>query len=105
MDRKGDCQSPGDIVMAGYAWIHRLHSAPVAAAILFMATGCGSPQRDTGSDAAADSTSYDSAAMGRMTFSTYCQGCHGPEGHADGPVAPLLSVKLTDLGQITAKYG
>jgi len=70
-----------------------------------MATGCGSPQSEPGSITAADSTSYDAAAQGRLTFATYCQGCHGPEGHADGPVAPLLTVKLSDLGQLTAKYG
>ena len=91
--------------MAGNAWFLRLQSALVAAVVLILAAGCGSPEPDSGATAGTDRTVYDAAAQGRMTYATYCQGCHGPEGHADGPVAPLLNVKLSDLGQITAKYG
>lgn len=64
--------------------------------------GCGSPPSD---ERSALSTEGDPLAEGRITYSTYCQGCHGPEGRADGPVAPLLSVELSDLTLLTDKYG
>lgn len=42
-------------------------------------------------------------ARGKVTYRIYCQNCHGDAGRGDGRVAQWLSVKPTDLTQITRK--
>ena len=42
---------------------------------------------------------------GRTLYRRYCAACHGPEGRGDGPVAPALGEKPTDLSQISAANG
>src|SRR5262245_32157883 len=42
---------------------------------------------------------------GRPLYLRYCAACHGRQGHADGPVAPALAEKPTDLTQIAATHG
>jgi mono/diheme cytochrome c family protein len=37
---------------------------------------------------------------GATTFRHYCQTCHGPEAHGDGPVAQYLTPKPADLTRI-----
>lgn len=37
---------------------------------------------------------------GRTLYLRYCASCHGREGRGDGPVAPALGEKPTDLTQI-----
>ncbi len=43
------------------------------------------------------------AAKGRVTFRTYCASCHGREAKGDGNLAQYLSVKPSDLTQISAR--
>ena len=39
---------------------------------------------------------------GRPLYLRYCAACHGRQGRGDGPVAPALGEKPTDLTQIAA---
>ncbi len=39
----------------------------------------------------------DPVARGAVLFAAYCGGCHGPQGHGNGPVAGVLDLKPTDL--------
>ena len=41
---------------------------------------------------------------GRPLYLRYCAACHGREGRGDGPVAPALGEKPTDLTQIAAAH-
>jgi mono/diheme cytochrome c family protein len=43
------------------------------------------------------------ATMGQVIFVRYCGACHGREGRGDGPVAPGLVRKPTDLGVLAAR--
>jgi len=42
---------------------------------------------------------------GRVLYVRYCASCHGRDGRGDGPVAPALGQKPTDLTQIAATHG
>jgi mono/diheme cytochrome c family protein len=42
---------------------------------------------------------------GRPLYLRYCAACHGRQGHGDGPVAPALGEKPTDLMQLAATHG
>ena len=42
---------------------------------------------------------------GKVTYRIYCSNCHGDEGHGDGNLAELLSVKPSDLTAIARKNG
>jgi len=42
-----------------------------------------------------------SAAVGRVTFRSYCASCHGTEAKGDGPVAEYLTVAPADLTLIS----
>lgn len=42
---------------------------------------------------------------GQDTFRAYCACCHGLDGKGDGPVAPALKDKPTDLTQLSKRYG
>jgi mono/diheme cytochrome c family protein len=55
--------------------------------------------------AAAGTTDIEAVGRGRVTYNRYCRNCHGPQGHGDGPVAELLTVRTADLTQIEAKNG
>ena len=39
---------------------------------------------------------------GRPLYLRYCAACHGRQGRGDGPVAPALGEKPTDLTQLAA---
>jgi mono/diheme cytochrome c family protein len=41
---------------------------------------------------------------GRPLYLRYCAACHGRQGRGDGPVAPALGEKPTDLTQIAATH-
>lgn len=90
--------------ISGFSWSRWTLLAAVILALPGL-IGCVSPTPDEGTAPSVEAGSYDPVASGRLTFSTYCQGCHGPEGRADGPVAPLLSVELSDLTLLTTRYG
>jgi mono/diheme cytochrome c family protein len=42
---------------------------------------------------------------GRTLYLRYCASCHGRDGRGDGPVAPSLGEKPTDLTRIAAAHG
>ena len=42
---------------------------------------------------------------GRPLYLRYCAACHGRQGRGDGPVAPALGEKPTDLTQLAAMHG
>lgn len=37
------------------------------------------------------------ATAGKEVFTTYCESCHGPAGHGDGPAGVALDPKPRDL--------
>ncbi len=39
----------------------------------------------------------DPVARGATLYAAYCGGCHGPQGHGDGPVASVLDLQPADL--------
>lgn len=45
------------------------------------------------------------AARGAVTYRVYCRSCHGPDGHGDGPIAPLLKVEVPDLTTFGRRSG
>ena len=42
---------------------------------------------------------------GKTLYLRYCSSCHGRDGRGDGPVAPSLGEKPTDLTRIAATHG
>ena len=42
---------------------------------------------------------------GRDSFELYCSPCHGKTGRGDGPVAPALRAKPTDLTRLSQRNG
>ena len=43
----------------------------------------------------------DDLAAGRAEFQTSCLACHGEQGRGDGPMAELLTIKPSDLTQLS----
>jgi hypothetical protein len=48
---------------------------------------------------------YAGEDAGRTLYLRYCASCHGRDGRGDGPVAPALGEKPTDLTGIAATHG
>jgi mono/diheme cytochrome c family protein len=44
-----------------------------------------------------------SSSSGKEMYRAYCAACHGAEGKGDGPVAPLLRKRPTDLTLLARK--
>ncbi len=42
---------------------------------------------------------------GRDTYRFYCASCHGLEGHGDGPIAPALKTRPSDLTRLAVRNG
>ena len=42
---------------------------------------------------------------GRDSYQLYCSPCHGRTGQGDGPVAPALKTRPTDLSRLTERSG
>jgi mono/diheme cytochrome c family protein len=42
---------------------------------------------------------------GAQMYASYCSACHGRSGHGDGPAAPALKTKPTDLTQLKKTHG
>ncbi len=42
---------------------------------------------------------------GRTTYERACASCHGVDARGDGPVAPSLKVRPTDLTQLARRHG
>jgi mono/diheme cytochrome c family protein len=47
-------------------------------------------------------TVYAAGSAGETLYLRYCASCHGREGRGDGPVAPALGQKPTDLTKLAA---
>lgn len=47
-------------------------------------------------------TAYGADETGRTLYLRYCAACHGRSAQGDGPVAPALGQRPTDLTQIAA---
>lgn len=45
------------------------------------------------------------ASDGAQMFMSYCSPCHGKMGRGDGPAAPALKTKPTDLTQLKKNHG
>ena len=50
-------------------------------------------------------TAHAGDEAGRTLYLRYCAACNGREGRGDGPVAPALGEKPTDLSRIAAAHG
>ena len=50
-------------------------------------------------------SAYAGEDAGRVLYVRYCASCHGQAGRGDGPVAPALGQKPTDLTRITEQHG
>jgi len=52
-----------------------------------------------------DKPPYDTAAaaMGAVTYKTYCAGCHGAKAEGDGPLAPHLGTRPSDLTTLSKR--
>lgn len=50
-------------------------------------------------------SSAQDVAKGRVLFLRICAPCHGPNGDGNGPAAPALTVKASDLRTLSARYG
>jgi len=46
-----------------------------------------------------------SPASGKEMFRAYCASCHGPDGKGNGPAAPALKNKPTDLTLLAKSSG
>jgi mono/diheme cytochrome c family protein len=46
-----------------------------------------------------------SSSDGQQMFTSYCAPCHGRTGKGDGPAAPALAPKPSDLTQLAKKHG
>jgi len=42
---------------------------------------------------------------GKQMYESYCSACHGKAGKGDGPAAPALSPRPTDITQYSKKHG
>ena len=47
----------------------------------------------------------DAAAAGATVFKVYCETCHGPQGHGDGPAGAVLDPAPKNLAELQATAG
>jgi len=64
-------------------------SLPILSALVVL-VGLGSPV-----------LAQDEVAAGRAEYEIACQSCHGDKGKGDGPLAQYLTIKPSDLSQLT----
>ena len=64
-------------------------------AVLSLLAACAHapPQRDV------------SSMSGAEMYETFCASCHGATGLGDGPVAPLIKIRVPDLTRIAHRNG
>ena len=78
---------------------HRLAFA--AAALLSLALACATSQPETAAPSADDLR----LAAGRADYEAYCMACHGIEADGNGPIAPYMTPRPSDLRRIAARRG
>lgn len=54
---------------------------------------------------AASISSADEVTEGRTLYLRNCAACHGVKGDGNGPAAPALTTKASDLRFLSARYG
>lgn len=74
---------------------HRLHLALLA----ILAIGCGGGRERLAAVISPD------VQEGEGSFRRACAPCHGDGGRGDGPVAPALTTKPSDLTTLAARHG
>ncbi len=55
-----------------------------------------------GSAAFAETSAVD---QGHVLYEALCASCHGTRGEGDGPVAPVISTRPSNLRLLSARYG
>ena len=78
----------------------------IAAAVLVLAPALGWAQTDKPVPTIKrEAAKPVSASDGAQMYSSYCSACHGKLGRGDGPAAPALKTKPTDLTQLKKTHG
>ena len=80
---------------------HRLAFA--AAALLALVLGCATSKSEP--EAAKPSADELRVAAGRADYEAYCMACHGIEADGNGPIAPYMTPRPSDLRRIAARHG
>ena len=68
------------------------------------ASACQKPADDKIADKGSSAYGLDVVENGKLSYDRYCVACHGSTGIGDGPVAPELITKPTDLTILGEKY-
>jgi hypothetical protein len=63
---------------------------------LMLLAACGTTSRDERNSA---------QLSGVEMYERLCSSCHGPGGHGDGPVSPLIKVNVPDLTRVALRDG
>ena len=78
---------------------------------MFLLAACGASAPATPESVPADYAGKtnplgaDAAAEGAKVFQVNCEGCHGPQGHGDGPAGQALDPKPKNLPELAATVG
>ena len=75
---------------------------PVAA-LLLLAAGCATSRSEP--EAATPSADELRVAAGRADYEAYCMACHGIEADGNGPIAPYMTPRPSDLRRVAARHG
>lgn len=54
---------------------------------------------------AADKTLSENAMSGQELYKVYCASCHGTDARGNGPVAPALKARVSDLTLLSKTHG
>jgi mono/diheme cytochrome c family protein len=80
----------------------RTHRIFAGAAFAALALACATPERAPAPEGAPLLESQRVAA-GREEYERYCMACHGVQADGNGPVAPFMVPRPTDLRTIAAR--
>lgn len=85
-------------VLRGLGFIGRSMAGALCAVLVLLLAGLAvaGPQSPDASEGA-------KAAYGKTIYRVYCASCHGASGQGDGKLADYLTVKPSDLTQITKR--
>jgi mono/diheme cytochrome c family protein len=74
-----------------------------ATALLAFALACATSKPEP--EAAAPSSEQLRISAGRADYEAYCMACHGIEADGNGPIAPYMTPRPSDLRRIAARHG